>query len=67
MCKQQLKTSGRATQPGYYVIEYQEGSTDHHYATTGVVPLVHVLQTFYKYLRGDESWKADLDWEHMPL
>ena len=53
---------------GYYVIEYQDGSTDHHYiATDTAIPLELVLPTFYKYLRGDESWETDFEWEHYPM
>jgi hypothetical protein len=54
-------------EPGHYIVEYQEGSTYDHYRTDEVMPLERVLAAFYKYLRGDESWRTDFEWEHMPL
>ena len=54
-------------EPGHYVLEYQEGTTYEHYRAEETVSQEQVLTAFYKYLRGDESWREDFEWEHTPL
>ena len=56
-------------EPPYgYVLEYQDGSLDQHYnAVDAPITLDRVIGAFLKYLRGDESWRADFEWEKMEL
>ena len=54
--------------PSEYVLEFQEGDLGHHYrAVDDAVPLDRVITTFIKYLRGDESWQSDFEWQRMEL
>ena len=54
--------------PSAYVLEFQEGDLGHHYrAVDDAVPLDRVITTFIKYLRGDESWQSDFEWQRMEL
>jgi hypothetical protein len=54
--------------PDEYILEYQEGSLDEHYqAVDGPITLDRVIEAFLKYLRGDESWRFDSEWEKMAL
>ena len=54
--------------PSEYVLEFQEGDLGHHYrAVDDAVPLDRVIVTFIKYLRGDESWQSDFEWQRMEL
>ena len=54
--------------PSEYLLEFQEGDLGHHYrAVDDAVPLDRVITTFIKYLRGDESWQSDFEWQRMEL
>ena len=54
--------------PSEYVLEFQEGELGHHYrAVDDAVPLDRVITAFIKYLRGDESWQSDFEWQRMEL
>jgi hypothetical protein len=54
--------------PYEYVLEYQAGSLDRHYqAADGPITLDRVISAFIKYLRGDQSWQTDFQWEKMDL
>jgi hypothetical protein len=54
--------------PYEYVLEYQAGSLDRHYlAADRPITLDRVISAFLKYLRGDESWQTDFEWEKMKL
>jgi hypothetical protein len=52
---------------GSFVLEYQEGSTDSHYAVTGSVALTEVLEALQAYARKEGTWKARFAWERVPL
>ncbi|HEV8437084.1 MAG TPA: hypothetical protein VGT40_03225 [Methylomirabilota bacterium] len=48
-------------------LEYQEGSLDRHYRSrAAAIPLEQVTEVFQQYARGDESWRHQLEWEHVP-
>jgi hypothetical protein len=53
---------------GEFQLEYQDGSVDEHYrAADEPITLDRILTAFVKYLRKDESWRSDFDWEKMKL
>ena len=54
--------------PYEYILEYQDGSlAAHFWAVDELITLDRVLSAFIKYLRGDQSWRADFRWEKMEL
>jgi hypothetical protein len=57
------------TEPPYeYILEYQDGSLEEHYeAVDGPITLERVIAAFLKYLRRDESWRSDFEWDKMKL
>jgi hypothetical protein len=57
-----------------YILEYQDGSLDEHYAAVhhvasngGPITLAQVSECLCKYLQGDPSWRTDFTWEKMDL
>jgi len=63
-----LQCAEQSEAPYGYILEYQEGDLSRHYqATDDAVPLDRVIATFIKYLRGDESWKSDFEWQRIEL
>ena len=63
-----LQCAKQNDEPSDYVLEFQEGDLGHHYrAVDDAVPLDRVIVTFIKYLRGDESWQSDFEWQRMEL
>ena len=63
-----IQCAEQSEPPYQYVLEYQGGSLAEHYrAADGPIPLDRVVSAFLKYLRGDESWRADFRWERMDL
>jgi len=51
-----------------FAVEYQDGSLDRHYrGRTPAMALAPVTDIFQKYSRGDELWRAALEWEHVPF
>ena len=63
-----LQCAEQNDDPFAYLLEYQEEDTEHHYhAVEEPIALEQVLAVFCNYLRGDESWKADIRWEKMAL
>src|SRR5262245_5451274 len=60
-----LQVSG-SVQAGF-ALEYQEGSLDrHHKSLAANLPLDRVTDIFQRYARGDEGWRQDMDWKHVP-
>jgi hypothetical protein len=63
-----LQCAKQNDEPSDYVLEFQEGDLGHHYrAVDDAVPLDRVITAFIKYLRGDESWQSDFEWQRMEL
>ena len=60
-----MQTSANAD--GSFVLEYQEGSPEDHYATTGAVTARAVIEALQAYARGDGSWKTRFAWERVQL
>lgn len=40
-----------------YVLEYQEGNVDRHFASQELLRLREIEEVFLQYLSGDETWK----------
>ena len=48
-------------------LEFQEGSLDQHYRSTNPdLPLALVTDLFQRYARGDQSWREEVEWVHVP-
>jgi hypothetical protein len=48
------------------LLEYRDGSPDSHYeAVDPPIPALRVTTAFIKYLSGDDSWRADFEWEQV--
>ena len=63
-----IQCAAQTGPPYEYVLEYQDGSIDEHYAAVdGPITLDRVTAAFLKYLRGDPSWWSDFRWEKMDL
>ena len=61
-----LQASG-SVQAGF-ALEYQDGSLDRHYQSrAAALPLDEVTDIFQKYARRDDSWRAAVEWEHVPF
>jgi hypothetical protein len=58
-----IQASGESDGP--YVMEYREGDADHHFQCTQDLSKETVQATFMKYLRGDNSWKTNVDWKQL--
>lgn len=57
-----------ATNPdGTLILDYQEGSTEHHYNATDPIgqPSDKVIAAFQLYVKGDDSWKKMFSWEKL--
>jgi hypothetical protein len=53
---------------GGFVLEYQDGSLDRRYRSREhALPLGQVTTMFQMYARGEEGWRRDLGWEHVPF
>lgn len=53
---------------GGFVLEYQDGSLDRRYRSREhALPLGKVTAMFQMYARGDEGWRRDVAWEHVPF
>jgi hypothetical protein len=50
-----------------YVLEFQEGDTNHHYQAVDLLPLSAVIEAFQMYQRGDETWKLKTQWQRIDL
>lgn len=49
-------------------IEYQDGSTDQHYASTAGDASFHdVVEAFRAYAGGDDRWKTMFEWEEIDI
>lgn len=47
-----------------FVIEYQDGALDEHFKSTDTaIPLERVSKAFQSYLRRDDKWKSEFEWE----
>jgi hypothetical protein len=46
-----------------FVLEYQEGATDEHFACPDQLTLEQVTSAFLAYARGDESWRTTFRWQ----
>jgi hypothetical protein len=54
--------------PYGHVLEYQAGGIDRHYrAVAEPITLDRVIAAFLKYLRRDETWLTDFQWEKVEL
>lgn len=63
-----MQCAKQSEPPYQYILEYQDGSLDHHYeAVDGPITLDQVLAAFIKYLRQDESWRDDFQWKKLDL
>ena len=63
-----LQCAEQNDDPWEYLLEYQEEDTEHHFhAVAEPIALEQVLSAFCRYLRGDETWKTDFQWEKMAL
>jgi hypothetical protein len=60
-----LQTDGTPAEG--FVLEYQAGSTEEHYACPCRLPLDEVIQAFLAYARGDPSWRTSLGWEKVRI
>jgi hypothetical protein len=50
-----------------FVLDYQDGSLDRHYRSNAEdLSLDRVTQVFHKFARGDDSWRTDVAWQHVP-
>lgn len=58
-----IQASGELEGP--YVIEYREGDADRHFHCVHEVLKQQVQELFMKYLKGDSSWKTDVEWKHL--
>lgn len=50
---------------GPYALEYREGGADSHFECTRDINKGEVEAAFLKYLRRDDSWKADFPWRKL--
>jgi hypothetical protein len=46
-----------------FTLEYQDGSTDNHFAAQGHLTAADVVSAMTKYLLGDLSWHTDFEWQ----
>jgi hypothetical protein len=46
-----------------WILEYRDGDADAHYRAAVYVTLDEVIDAFQSYLRGDEKWRTDFNWE----
>lgn len=58
-----IQASGECDDP--YMMEYREGDGDHHFQCTQDVSKENVQAAFMKYLKGDNSWKTDVEWKQL--
>jgi hypothetical protein len=47
------------------MMEYREGDADHHFQCIQDVSKENVQSVFMKYLKGDDSWKTDVEWKRL--
>src|SRR5262249_44625296 len=48
-------------------LEFQDGSLDQHYRSKDPdLPLALVIDLFQRYARGDQSWRDEVEWVHVP-
>ncbi len=48
---------------GPYTLEYRDGDEDHHFQCTKELSKPDVQSAFIGYLKGDRSWKSNLQWK----
>lgn len=60
-----LQTAGGGSEP--FVLEYQAGSLEEHYAAEELLSLAAVTQAFQLYAAGDESWHGLVTWKKEDL
>lgn len=51
----------------FILLEYQDQSLDQHYLCVSDVDIEQVIRAFGFYLRCDQRWRTELEWEHYPL
>jgi hypothetical protein len=57
-----LQASGNASSG--LTLTYQDGSLEHRYRSVDkALPLARVTEAFQQYLRGQDGWRASLQWE----
>jgi len=58
-----IQSSGEGDGP--YDLEYRMGSGDQHFRCINDVSKSQVQEAFVKYLKGDDSWQTDFEWEKL--
>jgi len=53
--------------PDEFTMEYQNGTSDEHYTTSGPVTESEVIDTFQACARGETSWFDRFQWDKMNL
>ena len=54
--------------PAGLQLEFQDGSLDRHYRSKNPdQPLALVTDLFQRYARGDQSWRDEVEWVHVPF
>jgi hypothetical protein len=52
---------------GPYTLEYRDGDEDHHFQCTKELSKRQVEDAFIGYLKGDRSWKINLQWKKLDI
>jgi len=50
-----------------YILHYREGDKDNHFKCINELNKSEVEKAFLKYLKGDDTWKTDYQWEKMEI
>ena len=52
---------------GPYTLEYRDGDEDNHFQCTRELSKPEVQSAFIGYLKGDPSWKSNLEWKPLDI
>ena len=61
----QVYIQAAGKEDGPYLLEYREGTDEHHYRAVGEYPKNFVEQVFRWYLAQDQRWRTEVDWQKL--